>query len=118
MSDIGRKGFTEQTTDKLKPDSQKTATEKLGDQASSTYDRAAGALQPEYVYPIGFFYQENYTNSFNSSQKSTTQKAGDSLRSGKDDTSDTGKGIGQNISEGLSSATQSAKDTVNNLTGK
>jgi hypothetical protein len=33
--------------DKLKPDSQKTTTEKIGDTMSSTYDRTAAAVVPE-----------------------------------------------------------------------
>ena len=48
---LGRKDFTQEASDKLKPSSQKSTTEQLGDKASSTYDRAAAAVQPEYVTP-------------------------------------------------------------------
>lgn len=46
----GRKSMTDQLGDKMRPDSQKTATEKMGDAASGMGDRVAGAVQPEYVY--------------------------------------------------------------------
>lgn len=42
--------MTNQLGDKMRPDSQKTTTEKMGDAASGMGDRVAGAIQPEYVY--------------------------------------------------------------------
>lgn len=42
--------MTGQLGDKMRPDSQKSTTEKMGDAASGMGDRVAGAVQPEYVY--------------------------------------------------------------------
>lgn len=50
MSDQGRKDIHEQVGDKMKPDSQKTTTEKISDSASGAYDRAAAAAVPEYAF--------------------------------------------------------------------
>lgn len=41
--------MTEQVGDKMKPDSQKSTTEKMGDTLSGAGDRVAGTVQPEYV---------------------------------------------------------------------
>lgn len=39
--------MTGQLGDKMRPDSQKSTTEKMGDVASGMGDRVAGAVQPE-----------------------------------------------------------------------
>lgn len=44
---LGRKSLGDQVGDKLKPDSQKSTTEKVGDTMSGMGDRVAGAVQPE-----------------------------------------------------------------------
>jgi hypothetical protein len=41
-----RKDLGEQVQEKVTPDSQKSYTEKAGENISGTYDKAAGALQP------------------------------------------------------------------------
>lgn len=89
----GRKSMTEQVGDKMKPDSQKTTTEKMGDTTSGVYDRAAGAVQPD-------------------SQKSTSQTMGDKMRGGSDTASNQGKSMTENISDTVSNAAQNVKDTV------
>ncbi|KAI5816638.1 heat shock protein 9/12-domain-containing protein [Pyronema omphalodes] len=93
MSDTGRKDFTSQMGDKLKPESQKSTTESIGDTMSSTYDRAAAAVVPD-------------------SQKSTTQKMGDSMRGSSDHAEDNGKGMVQSVADSISNAAQSAKEAI------
>jgi len=60
MSDNARQSFGDKAGSALKPDSQKSTTEQLGDSVKGTTDSVASTLQPE-------------------SQKSTTQKAGDTF---------------------------------------
>ncbi|KAF7301322.1 hypothetical protein MIND_00697300 [Mycena indigotica] len=62
MSDTGRQSFTDKAGAALKPDSQKTTTEQLGDTVKGTADSLASTLQPN-------------------SEKSTSQQAGDALSS-------------------------------------
>ncbi|RPB27580.1 hypothetical protein L211DRAFT_834443 [Terfezia boudieri ATCC MYA-4762] len=84
MSDTGRKSMTEQLGDKVKPDSQKSTTEHMGDKASGMMDRAAGSVQPE-------------------SQKSTSQQMGESMR---------GSGGGKPMKDTIKDTVQSAKETM------
>ncbi|CAK5277349.1 unnamed protein product [Mycena citricolor] len=60
MSDTGRQSFTDKAGAALKPDSQKSTTEQLGDHLKGTGDSLGSTLQPQ-------------------SEKSTAQKAGDAL---------------------------------------
>ncbi|KIK71655.1 hypothetical protein GYMLUDRAFT_235956 [Collybiopsis luxurians FD-317 M1] len=60
MSDNARQSFTDKAESALKPDSQKSTTERMGDNIKGTADSAASTVQPQ-------------------SEKSTTQKAGDTL---------------------------------------
>lgn len=59
----------------------------------------------------------NVTNIRDSSQKSTTQKMGDSMRSGGDSTSGQGKGMAQSVSDMASNAAQGVKDTMSSAMG-
>lgn len=59
----------------------------------------------------------NVTNIHDSSQKSTTQKMGDSMRSGDDSTSGQGKGMTQSVSDMASNAAQGVKDTMSSAMG-
>ncbi|KAJ7342702.1 heat shock protein 9/12-domain-containing protein [Mycena albidolilacea] len=70
MSDTGRQSFTDKAGAALKPDSQKSTTEQLGDHFKGTGDNIASTLQPQ-------------------SDKSAGQKAGDtfSLNSNHNDDS-------------------------------
>lgn len=56
-------------------------------------------------------------NTHKSSQKSTTQKMGDSMRSGGDSTSNQGKGMAQSVSDMASNAAQGVKDTMSSAMG-
>ncbi|KAG7194875.1 uncharacterized protein KQ657_003983 [Scheffersomyces spartinae] len=47
MSDAGRKDLSDKIGSAIKPDSQKTTTEKYSDKASDKLDNAAGHSQPE-----------------------------------------------------------------------
>ncbi|EJD41904.1 heat shock protein 9/12, partial [Auricularia subglabra TFB-10046 SS5] len=60
MSDAGRQSMTDKASAALKPDSQKSMTESMGDTMKGTADKMAGAMQPE-------------------SQKSGSQQAGDTM---------------------------------------
>ncbi|KAJ6454774.1 heat shock protein 9/12-domain-containing protein, partial [Mycena vitilis] len=60
MSDNSRQSMTDKASSALKPDSQKSTTEQMGDSVKGTGDSIASTLQPQ-------------------SEKSTTQKAGDTF---------------------------------------
>ncbi|KAJ7601958.1 heat shock protein 9/12-domain-containing protein [Mycena polygramma] len=60
MSDNSRQSRTDKASSALKPDSQKSTTEQMGDSVKGTGDSIASTLQPQ-------------------SEKSTSQKAGDTL---------------------------------------
>ncbi|KAF5365223.1 hypothetical protein D9758_005421 [Tetrapyrgos nigripes] len=60
MSDTGRQSLTDKAAAALKPDSQKSTTEHVGDKLGGKADSAASSVQPQ-------------------SEKSTTQKIGDTL---------------------------------------
>ncbi|KAF8502100.1 heat shock protein 9/12-domain-containing protein [Russula emetica] len=68
MSDQGRQSLTDKATNAMKPDSEKSTTEHMGDKIKGTADNIASKVQPE-------------------SQKSSGQKVGDALDHGGDDTS-------------------------------
>ena len=93
MSDLGRKGLGDQVQEKITPDSQKSTLDKASESISGTYDRAAGAVQPDQ-------------------NKSATQKLGDSTRSGKDDASNQGQGILASAQESIGNAAQAVQDTI------
>ncbi|KAF8201559.1 heat shock protein 9/12-domain-containing protein [Pholiota molesta] len=60
MSDTGRQSFTDKASSAMKPDSQKGTFEQASDKIKGTMDSAAGSMQPN-------------------SQKSGSQKMGDSM---------------------------------------
>ncbi|RPD75325.1 hypothetical protein L226DRAFT_570961 [Lentinus tigrinus ALCF2SS1-7] len=68
MSDAGRQSFTDKASAALKPDSQKTTMEHIGDMFTGKADNVASNVQPQ-------------------SQKSTTQKIGDAFTSGSNSNS-------------------------------
>ncbi|KAE9407760.1 hypothetical protein BT96DRAFT_809222 [Gymnopus androsaceus JB14] len=69
MSDNNRQDFTDKVSATMKPDSEKSTTERMGDKFKGTADSAASTVQPE-------------------SQKSTTQKMGDTVSGNKNDNED------------------------------
>ncbi|KAI0355719.1 hypothetical protein OH77DRAFT_1424663 [Trametes cingulata] len=60
MADAGRQSFTDKASSAMKPDSQKSMTEQMGDSLKGTADSVASTMQPQ-------------------SEKSTTQQMGDSM---------------------------------------
>ncbi|KAJ7120504.1 heat shock protein 9/12-domain-containing protein [Mycena crocata] len=67
MSDTGRQSLADKAGAAMKPDSQKSTTEQMGDSLKGTADSAASTLQP-------------------SSEKSATQKTGDAFSSNSNET--------------------------------
>ncbi|KZV86580.1 hypothetical protein EXIGLDRAFT_680817 [Exidia glandulosa HHB12029] len=63
MTDHGRQSFTDKVSASVKPDSQKTTGEHMGDKFHGKMDNAAGSLQPQ-------------------GEKSYTQKASDTVTGG------------------------------------
>lgn len=101
-----RKGFGEQVQEKVTPDSQKSYTQKASENISGTYDKVAGAVQPGKLPLAACLSSICSLTNFIESEKSTTQKVGDSTRSGTDQAQTDGKGM-----------MQSAQETVGNLAG-
>ncbi|KAL4254247.1 hypothetical protein ABKN59_002876 [Abortiporus biennis] len=60
MSDTGRQSLTDKAGSAMKPDSQKSTTEHIGDSVKGTTDSMASTFQPQ-------------------GEKSTSQKAGDAM---------------------------------------
>ncbi|KIM75497.1 hypothetical protein PILCRDRAFT_673104 [Piloderma croceum F 1598] len=69
MSDNARQNFGDKASAALKPDSQKTTTEKIGDTVKGKTDSVASTLQPQ-------------------GEKSNTQKAGDAVSGNANDNQD------------------------------
>ncbi|KAG9205335.1 hypothetical protein G6514_008914 [Epicoccum nigrum] len=93
MSDNLRKGLGEQASEKLTPDSQKSTTDKIGENVSGAADKVAGSVQPE-------------------GQKSTTQKLGDATRGGSDNAQNQGEGVLKQAQDGLSNAAASVQNAI------
>lgn len=74
MSDTGRKDFSDKFAEAVKPDAQKTATEKAGESITNAYDSVASAVQPN-------------------SEKGVFQRAGDDAKSTKDSAADGGESL-------------------------
>ncbi|KAI0266695.1 heat shock protein 9/12-domain-containing protein [Gloeopeniophorella convolvens] len=85
MSDQGRQSFTDKAGAALKPDSQKTTTEHVGDKVKGTGDSLASTFQPE-------------------SQKSTGQQVGDSISGNRNENDESLLGKAKNA-VGLGSKT-------------
>ncbi|KAK2466798.1 hypothetical protein APHAL10511_001056 [Amanita phalloides] len=69
MSDTGRQSLTDKASAAMKPDSQKSMMEQLGDSAKGVMDSAASTVQPN-------------------SNKSTSQQVGDSVSSNSNENQD------------------------------
>ncbi|KAJ3763889.1 heat shock protein 9/12-domain-containing protein [Lentinula raphanica] len=77
MSDTGRQSFTEKAENALKPESQKSTTESMGDSIKGSWDSAASSLEPD-------------------SEKSIPQKAVDSTSNNSNENTDSLLGKAQN----------------------
>ncbi|KZV86219.1 hypothetical protein EXIGLDRAFT_622217 [Exidia glandulosa HHB12029] len=74
MSDAGRQSFTDKVGAAVKPDSEKTTTEHMGDKFHGKMDNAAGSMQPQ-------------------GEKSYGQKVGDTFTGGHDATTNNNSSI-------------------------
>ncbi|KAG8528700.1 uncharacterized protein KY384_006387 [Bacidia gigantensis] len=63
MADAGREGFTDKAQKNLVPDSEKSYTDKISEQAKGTYDQAASAVQPEGDKSLGQKAQDSVSGS-------------------------------------------------------
>lgn len=76
MSDTGRQSLTDKAGAALKPDSEKSTTEHLGDKLKGKTDSAASSVQPQneksYTQKVGDAFS---SNSNDSTEPSLTQKA-------------------------------------------
>lgn len=82
MADAGRQSFTDKAESKLKPDSSKTTTEKIGDTFKGTGDKAAREVQPQGT-------------------KSNTQGVADSLGHSKDEHKNQGGSVVDKVKDTL-----------------
>lgn len=69
MSDQGRKNFSDKFSESVKPDSQKSAWDKVGEAASDQYDKAASHLQPEEEKGVFQKISDSLTGHKNSNKK-------------------------------------------------
>ncbi|KAF5380989.1 hypothetical protein D9615_004077 [Tricholomella constricta] len=75
MSDTGRQSFTDKAGSAMKPDSQKTTTEQIGDKVKGTMDSAASTLQPQSDKSAGQKAGDNVSGNTNESDESLLNKA-------------------------------------------
>ena len=90
---LSRQSTTDKATSAMKPDSQKSMTEKAGDSIKSTADNVAGSAQP-------------------SGEKGVGQKASDAVSGTNNDASKQGQSVLDSASETLGNAAQSAQDAL------
>jgi len=65
MSDTGRQSFTDKATAAVKPDSEKSTTEHIGDKFKGKSDNAAGSVQPQNEKSIGQKISDTFTGNSN-----------------------------------------------------
>jgi hypothetical protein len=75
-------------------------------------------LLSSLVRDIDLLFLFHTTNNTTEGDKSTTQKLGDSTRSGGDQAQKEGGGILDSASQGLSNAGQAVSDTLSGATGQ
>lgn len=68
----------------VKPDSEKSTTEHMGDKVKGKSDNAASNVQPEVCPSLCLIIEVANNSLFQQSEKSTTQKVGDKLSPQKD----------------------------------
>lgn len=98
--------------EKVTPDSQKSYTEKASENISGTYDKVASAVQPGNLLRQRFQAILKGLTTFIESEKSTTQKIGDSTRSTADNAQNDGKGMMQSAQETVGNVANAAADNV------
>ncbi|RDX42053.1 hypothetical protein OH76DRAFT_1411506 [Lentinus brumalis] len=75
MSDAGRQSFTDKATAAVKPDSQKSTTEHVGDKFKGKGDSAASSMQPQSEKSTTQQVGDTFSSNSNETQPSLTQKA-------------------------------------------
>ncbi|KAI0746033.1 heat shock protein 9/12-domain-containing protein [Earliella scabrosa] len=75
MSDTGRQSLTDKASAALKPDSEKSTTEHMGDKFKGNADSAASSLQPQGEKSTSQKVGDAFSSNSNETQPSLTQKA-------------------------------------------
>ncbi|KAJ8077457.1 hypothetical protein PQX77_010525 [Marasmius sp. AFHP31] len=83
MSDTGRQSFTDKAEAAIKPDSQKSTTEHLGDKFKGTGDSAASSLQPQSEKSSGQKLGDTFSSNSNQNDQSMLDKAKDAVGLGE-----------------------------------
>ncbi|CAE6457752.1 hypothetical protein ACGC1H_007236 [Rhizoctonia solani] len=86
MSEAGRQSFTDKAGAALKPDSQKTTTEQLGDHVKGTMDSVASTVQPNDTKSHSQKAGDALSGNSNENQDSLLQKAKNAVGLGNTDT--------------------------------
>jgi len=82
MSDAGRQSWTNKAGAAMKPDSQKSTTEHIGDKMKGTGDSIASTLQPQGEKSTGQQGADAVSGNSNETQPSMMQKAKDAVGMG------------------------------------
>ncbi|CAL1707222.1 unnamed protein product [Somion occarium] len=83
MSDTGRQSWTDKASAAVKPDSQKTTTEHIGDKFKGNADSAASSAEPQSQKSTGQGITDAFSGNSNETQPSVTQKVKNSLGLGE-----------------------------------
>ncbi|KAJ7273322.1 heat shock protein 9/12-domain-containing protein [Mycena rebaudengoi] len=75
MSETGRQDFTDKAAAALKPDSQKTGTEKMGDSLKGTADSVASTFEPNSHKSASQRVGDNVSSNSNENDESMLAKA-------------------------------------------
>ncbi|EIW63621.1 uncharacterized protein TRAVEDRAFT_26813 [Trametes versicolor FP-101664 SS1] len=75
MSDTGRQSFTDKASAALKPDSEKSTTEHIGDKFKGKSDSAASTLEPQGEKSTSQRVGDAVSGNSNQTEPSLTQKA-------------------------------------------
>ncbi|KAJ7172285.1 heat shock protein 9/12-domain-containing protein [Mycena filopes] len=82
MSDTGRQSMTDKASAAMKPDSQKSTTEQLGDHFKGTGDKMASTFQPQHDKSATQKMGDTVTSSNNHNEASLADKAKNALGMG------------------------------------
>ncbi|KAJ7844511.1 heat shock protein 9/12-domain-containing protein [Mycena olivaceomarginata] len=83
MSDTGRQSFTDKAGAALKPDSQKSTTEQLGDHLKGTGDSVASTFQPQSDKSAGQKVGDTFSSNSNHNDDSLLTKAKNAVGMGE-----------------------------------
>ncbi|KAG7091339.1 hypothetical protein E1B28_010382 [Marasmius oreades] len=83
MADTGRQSFTDKAEAALKPDSEKSTTEHMGDKLKGHGDSAASTMQPQSEKSTGQKVGDTLSGNSNNNDKSMIDKAKDAVGLGE-----------------------------------